>query len=312
MPAIRIANAPCSWGTLEFEGLTGETVGYEKMLDELAETGYAGTELGDWGYMPTDPKGLHHQLSQRNLVLVGAFVPVALADERSHEGGLGKALQAARLLAAVADIGDYDPLPWLVLADDNGTDPLRTKSAGRLDGASGMTESQWVSFARGAEAIAEAVTLQTKLSTVFHHHCGGYVETPTETARLLERTDPALVGLVLDTGHFMYGSGTNDPAPLLEFMERFAHRIAHVHFKDCHPDVARSARSGGWDYFEAVRQGVFCELGQGCVDFPAVIDWLQRRDYDGWAVVEQDVLPGLGSPRQSAQRSRDYLRSLGV
>ncbi len=47
---IKIANAPCSWGVLEFE-LEGKFLGYEQVLNEIAETGYAGTELGDWGFM---------------------------------------------------------------------------------------------------------------------------------------------------------------------------------------------------------------------------------------------------------------------
>lgn len=55
MDAIRVANAPCSWGDLGIEGLEGESIGYQQMLDELVETGYIGTDLGDWGYMPTDP-----------------------------------------------------------------------------------------------------------------------------------------------------------------------------------------------------------------------------------------------------------------
>ena len=76
--------------------------------------------------------------------------------------------------------------------------------------------------------------------------------------------------------------------------------------------MARRAQAEGWDYFGAVRQGVFCELGRGVVDFAAVRDWLRRRNYSGWALVEQDVLPGLGTPKESAQRNRDYLRSLGL
>ena len=52
---IMIGNAPCSWGTLEFEGLDAQPLTYARMLDELAETGYTGTELGDWGFMPTEP-----------------------------------------------------------------------------------------------------------------------------------------------------------------------------------------------------------------------------------------------------------------
>ena len=54
---IKIANAPCSWGVLEFESKTASP-GYRQVLDEMAQAGYAGTELGDWGFMPTDPQAL--------------------------------------------------------------------------------------------------------------------------------------------------------------------------------------------------------------------------------------------------------------
>ena len=123
----------------------------------------------------------------------------------------------------------------------------------------------------------------------------------------MEMTDPEIVGLCLDTGHYTYGGG--DP---LEALRRYRDRIWHVHFKDCHPDVAARARAEGWDYFQAVRHGVFCELGQGMVDFPAIVDELKSGGYDGWIVVEQDVLPEMGSPLASARRNREYLRSLGL
>jgi len=84
-----------------------------------------------------------------------------------------------------------------------------------------------------------------------------------------------------------------------------------VHFKDCDPDVARAAREEQWDYHTAVRRGIFCELGRGVVPFGAVLDALGARQYSGWIVVEQDVLPGLGTPAASAGRNRDYLRRLG-
>jgi inosose dehydratase len=51
---LKIANAPCSWGVLEFD-LEGKAAGYVQVLNEMVETGYQGTELGDWGFMPTDP-----------------------------------------------------------------------------------------------------------------------------------------------------------------------------------------------------------------------------------------------------------------
>jgi inosose dehydratase len=297
---------------LEFEGLDGRAIPYGQMLDELKETGYRGTELGDWSYMPTKPEQLHAELANRALVMLGAFVPVALKDADAHKAGVTESLKIARLLADVAEKGDYDQLPFLALADDNGTDAVRTKNASRTSREMSLTDDQWKVFARGAEDIARAVKSQTGLRTVFHHHCGGFIERPDEVARLLEMTDSELLGLVLDTGHYTYGCGKNDPKPTLEAFELFAERIWYVHFKDCQPQIADNARDQGWDYFEAVRRGVFCELGQGCVDFPAVLNWLKQRDYDGWIVVEQDVLPGMGSPKESAQRNREYLRAHGV
>jgi len=309
---IRIANAPCSWGSLEFEGLEGRAIPYGQMLDELKETGYGGTELGDWGYMPAEPGQLHDELANRGLVMLGAFVPVALKDADAHKAGTAESLKIARLLADVAEKGGYEQLPFLALADDNGADAVRTKNAGRTSQEMSLTDERWKVFARGAEDIARAVKSQTNLRTVFHHHCGGFIERPDEVARLLEMTDSDLLGLVLDTGHYTYGSGKNDPNVVLEALELFAERIWYMHFKDCHPQIADSARDEDWDYFEAVRRGVFCELGQGCVDFPAVLNWLKQRDYDGWIVVEQDVLPGMGSPKESARRNREYLRAQGV
>jgi inosose dehydratase len=282
------------------------------MLDELKETGYEGTELGDWGYMPTKPGQLHNELDNRDLVMLGAFVPVALKDADAHQAGLEESLKVARLLADIAEKGGYKQLPFLALADDNGTDAVRTKNAGRTSPRMSLTDEQWKMFARGAEDIARAVKSRTGLRTVFHHHCGGFVERPDEVARLLEMTDADLLGLVLDTGHYTYGSGKNDPKVVLEALQLFTGRIWYMHFKDCHPKIADTARNKGWDYFEAVRRGVFCELGRGCVDFQAVLRWLKLQNYDGWIVVEQDVLPGMGSPKQSAQRNRQYLRSLGV
>lgn len=312
MTTIRIANAPCSWGTLEFEGLKGERIGYEQMLDELVETGYAGTELGDWGFMPTDPPALHYTLAKRDLTMVGAFVPVALKHAERHDAGVEEALRYARLLAAVAETGPTAWSPVIVLADNNGTEPVRTANAGRVTPAMGLTDSEWRIFAYGAEKVARAVKAETGLRTVFHHHCAGYVETPAEIARLMDMTDPSLLGLVFDTGHYLYGSGTTDPSLVLSGLEGLAGRVWHMHFKDCQPEIATNARSERWDYFEAVRHGIFCELGRGNVDFAGVKGWLQAHGFDGWIVVEQDVLPGMGVPKVSAGRNRSYLKSLGL
>ena len=312
MANIRIANAPCSWGVLEFKGLSGEGVAYGQMLDELRDTGYIGTELGDWGYMPIEPAALRDELEKRNLAMVGAFVPVALKYSDAHASGEADALKVARLLAAVRNIGKSAQLPFVILADANGTDPVRTQNAGRITPEMGLSLVEWETFASGAERIARAVRDATGLPTVFHHHCAGYVETPEEIARFLEMTDPDLLGLVFDTGHYLFGSGSVDGQRILDGLDRFGERVLHMHFKDCHPQVASQARTEGWDYFTAVQNGVFCELGLGSVPFATVAEWLRMRDYRAWIVVEQDVLPGMGSPKASAQRNRDYLRTISL
>ncbi len=307
MPTLQLANAPCSWGTLEFEGLGGEQIEFRRMLDELVEAGYVGTELGGWGYMPTEPAVLQAELDVRNLSMRGGFVPVALRDPDAHEEGLMRSVRTARLLAAVASKGDP---PFLVLSDENGADATRRRHAGRITDAMGLSPEAWRVVTNGADRIARAVLEETGLRTVFHHHCAGFVETPDEIAIFLSLTDPDTVGLVFDTGHYAYGAG--GCGEVGAGIDRFADRIWYVHFKDCEPEVAARARESGLDYFEAVGRGVFCELGRGCVDFDAVLQRLQGCGYKGWIVVEQDVLPGMGAPRDSAERNRAYLRTLGL
>lgn len=303
MGKLRVGNAPCSWGTLEFEATKGEPIGFGRMLDELVETGYTGTELGDWGYMPTEPQALSQELTRRGIVMLGAFVPVALKDASSHRSGRETAVNTARLLAAVA----RQPPPFLVLADKNGSVPQRTLNAGRITPRMGLSDAEWKTFADGANSIGRAVRDATGLETVFHHHCAGYVETPDEIERFLQLTDPQAIGLVFDTGHYVFGTGDCDVAAGLN---RFKPRIRYVHLKDCSRELAQESREQHWDYFQSLRQGIFCELGHGCVDFAKVLRWLKEQRYEGYVLVEQDILPGMGAPKDSALRNREYLRSI--
>lgn len=297
---FRIANAPCSWGVIE--GIDGERGGYVQVINEMQETGYTGTELGDWGFMPTDPTFLTQELGSRQLNLLASWVSVFLHDADRHQQSADDAVRTAKLLAAVGG-----PANMIVLGNDPYADPVRTKHAGRVTPDLGMSEEQWQTFARGANYVARRVVDEAGLRTVFHHHIGTWVETPDETRRLLDMTDPAILGLCFDTGHWSFAGG--DP---VQGIHEFTDRIWHVHFKDHEPNVARQSREQGWDGPTSVGHGVFCELGRGDVDFPGVVNALQEVGYAGWIVVEQDVLPGMGTPKESAQRNREYLRSIGL
>ena len=300
---IKIANAPCSWGALEFDlEEKSEEIGFAQVLDEMKETGYMGTELGDWGYMPTDPNLLRKEIEKRGLDLLGAFVPVALANSSTHVEGTKRALQVAKLMY---DAGYKNA--FIVLADDNGSVPQRTQNAGRITAEMGLSETQWQLYAKGAERVAKAVKEKFGLRTVFHHHCAGYIETPEEINTLMALTNPDLLGLCLDTGHYAFGGG--DP---MDALLKHANRIWHVHFKDFDPMAAESSKVADGDYFDALQRGVFCELGKGSVDFKKIIDALNDNAYQDWVVVEQDILPGMGEPKKCALANREYLRTFGL
>lgn len=299
---IKIANAPCSWGALEFD-LKGEPIGFKQMLDELVDTEYIGTELGDWGFMPTEPSLLRKEIISRNLDLIGAFVPISFVDPGAHQEGIEKAKKVAGLM--------YDagfPNAFIVLADNNGTVEYRTKNAGRINPNDKLSAENMKVFGEGVNKVARALKESFNMRAVFHHHCGGYIEAPWEIESLLENTDPDLVGVCFDTGHYLFGGGTD----LVDFLNRHWDRVHHVHFKDFSGKVAKASKEHNWDYFQSVQHGVFCELGKGDVDFKSVADFLRMKEYDGWIVVEQDVLPGMGNPKECAGNNRAYLKTLGL
>lgn len=297
---FRIANAPVSWGVIE--QVPGQRLTYPEVLDGIAQSGYPGTELGDWGFLPTDPRQLRDQLESRDLRLVGSWVGVPYADRAAHAEGERRAVQTARLLAEVGG-----PQALIILGEDPQPGSARHQHAGRIRPEHGLSGQDWQVFIEGVTRIAEAVREQTGLRSAFHPHTGVWIETPEETRELLRRIDPSLVGLCLDTGHFRFGGG--DPVAGLR---EHGDRVWHVHFKDHDPVVAGRSRAEGWDYDHSIEAGVFCELGQGEVDFPAALAVLREIEYQGWIVVEQDVLPGMGTPSESAKKSREYLRRLGI
>jgi inosose dehydratase len=294
--AIRIGTAPVSWGIMEVETSWDRRQTYQSVLDEMVSAGYEGTELGPWEFLPTDPKQLTAELARRNLRLISAFVPIPLAQPERHQAGIESALATARLLAACG-------APVVVLADE--MDERRMAVAGVVDEQrDGLSDRQWDAAAKLLDEVAREVTA-LGVRAAFHHHAGTYVETPREVERLLASTDPSLLGLCLDTGHYLYGGG--DP---VDVARRYATRIWHIHLKDVRRNVLDRVRREHIGFLDAVSQGVFSELGAGTVDLLGVIRGLQASGFDGWAVFEQDVDPSQPGvePLKSAARSRQYLR----
>lgn len=174
---------------------------FREMLDQLASSGYTGTELGDYGYMSSEPMVLADELRSRQLTMLGGFVPVHLARASLDHDEIRAILDAARLMAAVSD---GPRLPRLILADADGHHPTRFHHAGRITQAMSLDAATLARFGRHVDHIADLVRDETGLPTSFHPHCAGWIETPDEVAALLDVTDPRKVGLVFDTAHYVY------------------------------------------------------------------------------------------------------------
>jgi inosose dehydratase len=297
-----VANSPCSWGVSAFSR-DDDSPAYTKVLDEAAAAGYSGVELGDYGFMPTDPELLRSELRSRDLSLAGAFVPIPLSDPDSRYIGETRALEVARLLSEV----EGEESPVVVLSDEILMDSVRSHCAGRIGVEQGFSMPQWEVAAHAVNQIALTVLNETGLRTAFHPHCGGFVETPEELSFLMEATHPRILGLCLDTGQYAYGGG--DP---LQLVRRFEDRVWHVHLKGYNAEMASAARFEGWDYQEAVSHGVFCDPSESTFAFGDLIAELDKVGYSGWLVVEQDAIVGPGTPGERTEKSQSFLKSLGV
>jgi inosose dehydratase len=292
---FKFASAPNSWGVLDYRSPSWEQ-SYQTMLDEMVFAGYTGTELGPYGFFPTDAKVLERELSPRNLKLLGSFVPVDLTDPASTTIVVEQIRKVGHLLAAVG-------APFLVLADQQS--PERDRIAGRVpaDGSEGLNARQWKQVAK---VVAEAAQVAEEfgLDLVFHPHASTYVEAPHETEQFFDATSASKIGLCLDTGHCTYAGGD----PVVE-AEKFRKVLRFVHIKDVDAKVMAKIRRSDMNFAQAIAANAFTIIGQGSIDFPAFFRVLEKNNYSGWMVVEQDVTFGATTipPVESVAASLKYL-----
>jgi inosose dehydratase len=287
---IRIASAPVSWGVME-ETDTAVWPPAKQVMNEIADAGYSGTELGPHGYYATSVPELRSNLDGCGLTLTSAFVPLRWFQPDRLAGDLAALMNVSRLLAALQ-------CPFVVVADGMA-----------LPGAATPSESAWKKTADAMEDVARQLQ-GLGLRTVFHLEAGSHLATPDDQDRLCALTDPELVGICLDTGHYAYSFG--DPR---DAVRRYGRRIHYVHLKDVDPAVRERVARDGLEFYAAVRSGVFTPLGRGCAQIDGVVSDLLSVGYTGWLVTEQDVLMPLkngATPLQNARQSREFLRQLGL
>ncbi|MEO1092907.1 MAG: TIM barrel protein [Pseudomonadota bacterium] len=294
--SIRIGNAPCSWG-VEFAD-DPRNPPWRTVLQECADAGYTGIELGPVGYMPENPAQLGDALEEVGLELIGGVVFRAFHDPDQWGDVMDGAVRTCRALVAHG-------AKHLVLIDS--ISPRRAPTAGRAEQAEQMDGTEWAAYVDRFRAVAKMATEEHGLTAELHPHAGGFMDFEPEVERILTAIDPEIMKLCVDTGHCAYAGF--DP---VAFKKRHIDRISYVHFKDTNPRVKADAIANRMGFYDACGQGIFCNLGDGEVDLPAVRQVLLDAGYEGWCTVEQDCDPRLSvSPVQDARRNREYLESIG-
>jgi inosose dehydratase len=289
LASARVGTVPILWNNVDVPelrlGMTADSV-----LDDIARTGYDGTQLG-LGFPEGDE--LKSVLRARDLRLAEVYASISATVDGPTADALDDVRERLRLLRAGG--GEV-----LCVAFDGAPD--RDAFAGRASdpAASRLTEDGWRRTIELLATISDE-TRSAGARIAFHPHAGTYVETPDEVERLAGSIAPDALLFCLDVGHCIVGGG--DPVATLS---RFGERVSHVHLKDVDPVVLAGLRGGTVAGFGAgIRQRLFTELGAGVLDLDGVLGALAERHYDGWLMVEQDS--GWPPPAESAAIGRRVL-----
>ncbi|SRR5579883_2407067 len=295
MMNIKIGSAPDSWGVW-FPSDPRQTP-WNRYLDEVAAAGYEWTELGPYGYLPTDLPTLRAELDRRGLKVSATVAISHLEDPAAWPDLERQVLGGGELLATLG-------ARFLVLIDDTYSNLF----TGRSTRPSRLDADEWKRLIEVTHRMAELVRDRFGLQLVQHPHAETHIEYEDQIEAFLEQTDPQLVGLCLDTGHHAYRGG--DP---VAFFRRHHARIPYLHLKSVDGAKQKWVEREQIPFAIAVGNDMFCEPSQGVVDFAAFRDALQEVGYNGWATVEQDMYPApFDKPLPIARRSREYLRSIGL
>jgi inosose dehydratase len=292
---IKLGSAPDSWGV--WFPSDPRQIPWERFLDEIATAGYEWTELGPYGYLPTDLQLLRGELERRGLK-VSAAVAISHLEDAAAWPDLEKQVLGGGGLAA--ELGGR----FLVLIDDTYSDLF----TGKPTRPSRLDQAAWSRLIETTHRVADLVESRLALQVVFHPHAETHIEYEDQIEALLADTDPEKVALCLDTGHHAYRGG--DP---ISFFRRHHERIKYLHLKSVDRQKQHWVERERIPFAIAVANDMFCEPSEGAVDFIAFRDALRNLNYDGWATVEQDMFPApFDKPFPIAKRTREYLREIGL
>lgn len=290
---VKLAIAPIGWTNDDMPDLGAENT-FEQCISEMALAGFSGSEIGN--KYPSDPAVLKPYLDIRGLQICNAWFSSYLTSKPYEETIAAFKQHCDKLHALGAKV---------IGASEQGNSIQGCLDKSILDEKPVYTEEQWQTVARGFNEMGAYARSKGMYFTV-HHHMGTGVQTAEEIDRLMELTDPELVFLLFDSGHLTFAG--IDPVPVLE---KYAHRVKHVHLKDVRLDVYNNrVVPEHMSFLDAVRASVFTVPGDGDVDFKPIFDILDRTGYEGWVVVEAEQDPAKANPFAYAVKARKYIKEV--
>ncbi|MEU2558737.1 sugar phosphate isomerase/epimerase [Streptomyces longispororuber] len=293
---IRIGSAPDSWGVWFPDD--PQQVPWSRFLDEVAACGYEWIELGPYGYLPTDPAVLADETRRRGLKVSAGTVFTSLHHgpavwDRTWEH-----------VASVAELTRATGGRHLVVIPSF----WRDDRTGEVLEDATLTPEQWRRLASQTERLGHEVRERYGLDIVVHPHADTHIDTEENVARFLDATDPALVSLCLDTGHYAYCGGDS-----VKLIETYGERVGYLHLKQVDPAVLAEVRAHDVPFGPAVARGVMCEPPAGVPALEPVLAAAQKLGVELFAIVEQDMYPcAPDEPEPIARRTRAFLRSCGA
>jgi len=281
---------------------------WQRVLDEAAEAGYGGLELGPYGYVPLDLDLVSEALSRRGLFIAAGTIFDDLVSPANRDKLLRQTDEICALISGLPQPeqlpGQRYATPYLTVMDWGHDE--RDYAAGHSDRAPRLSDA-WAGMVANILAIAELARERYGVRAVIHPHAGGYIEFADEIARIAGDVPNEIAGFCLDTGHLFYAG--MDPVATLE---KYADRLDYIHFKDIDIAVFQRVMGERIRFFEACAQGVMCPIGRGVIDYRAILNLLDRIGYEGFITVEQDRDPlNAGGSLADVKASREYLKSVG-
>lgn len=287
--AVQLGIAPIAWTNDDMPDLGKENT-FEQCVSEMALAGFAGSEIGT--KYPKDPAVLKHALDLRGLKIANAWFSSFLTTKPYAETERDFITQCAFHKAVGAGLIGISEQGHSI----QGTE-LPIFEAKRT-----LNADEWKTFTQGLNKLGK-IAADMGVAVVFHHHMGTVVQTAEETDRLMEMTDPGLVSLLFDTGHFAYCG--EDP---LAILKKHIGRVRHVHLKDIRPQLVAKVKQEKLSFLQGVRLGTFTVPGDGALDFMPIFQTLSDAGYNGWMLVEAEQDPAVANPLEYAIKARKYIR----